>query len=206
MAERIFVITQSDGETIRIRASKFDQMNLGSGYWSINFYEEGQQKQSAEISVKLPYSVIPQDMIYDSIQDSLISPTISGADDEGVDFLGEALFSEAEKKPFSLEERHLLEATLQASKKAIQEKFKTSEPQQEEINSKIDYLTKKVSELDKFSWKRLFISTLVGISVDLFFGTIIPSSLLSVFKETISHLVEKGYKKLTGSNKMLEKP
>jgi hypothetical protein len=206
MADRVYVITKADGEIIRIRASKFDQCNLGSDFWSIDFYEEGKQNASAEVSVKLPYSVIPQDMIYESLQDSLIYPTISGADDEGVDFLGEALFSEADKKPFTLEERHLLEATLQSTKRVIQDKFKTGDSQQAEIDGKIDYLTKKVSELDKFNWKRLFISTLVGISVDLFFGTVVPLSLLSVFKETLSHLVEKGYKKVIGSKKELGKP
>ena len=87
MAEKVYVITKSDGETIRIRASSFKQSNLGSGFWSIDFYEEGKQNASAEVSLSLPYSVIPQDMIYDSLRDSLIYPTISGADDEGVDFL-----------------------------------------------------------------------------------------------------------------------
>jgi hypothetical protein len=73
----------------------------------------------------------------------------------------------------------------------IQERFQTTPEQQREIEQKLEYLSRKVKELDKFNWKRLLITTLVGISVDLGFGTFIPSALLAAFTEVISHLVEQ---------------
>ena len=77
----------------------------------------------------------------------------------------------------------------------IHDKFSPSQQQQAEIDSKLEYLERKVKELDKFNWKRLLITVLVGISVDLGFGTLIPAPLLNIFKEVFSQFIGRLTKK-----------
>lgn len=188
MIGRIYVVTRSNGDVIRIRASAF--RDAGSN--GLLFYDEDFNNPSAAVrGLGDVCSVIPQDMLLETVQDSPIYPGISPVRDDGIEFLTNALFSNAEKRPFTPEERRLLEAALQEAKQAIRDTFETKESQQGEIDHKLDYLTAKVAELDKRNWKRLFISTLVGVSVDLFFGTMVPAALLNIFKEVLSHLLEK---------------
>lgn len=84
-----------------------------------------------------------------------------------------------------------MRAALIDAERATEEAFSPSPQQQEDIHAKLEYLARKVAELDKFNWKRLFITTLVGVSVDLGFGTLIPTALLEIFKQIFSHLAER---------------
>jgi hypothetical protein len=131
-------------------------------------------------------------MLCESLADSLIYPAVSPGPGAGVDFLQDAFFSDADKQPFTLDERRLLAEVLQVAKGTIRETFDTTPSQQTAIDQKLDYLASKIAELDKFNWKRLFISVLVGVSVDLSFGTLIPIPLLTALHEVVTQVVARG--------------
>jgi len=126
-----------------------------------------------------------------SFEASSMLPEIVSSGRSTTDYVTDTFFSEAEKVPFSQEERQAVTLALQKASERIKEQFQTTPEQQTEIEQKLEYLSRKVKELDKFNWKRLLITTLVGISVDLGFGTFIPSALLAAFTEVLSHVVEK---------------
>ncbi len=134
-------------------------------------------------------------MIVASFQDNSLLPDISIPNQSSTDFTTDTVFSEAQKVPFSHEERKAISRAIEHAKSDIHEKFSTTETQQSEIEAKLDYLERKVNDLDKFNWKRLFVTTLVGISVDFGFGTLIPAPLLDVFKDVSSQFLEKLLKK-----------
>ena len=199
MTSRIFVVTSASAETVRIRAARFDRMNLGDGHWMLQFFRGAEKEASATITVMTPYSVIPMDMLFDSMTESLMLPPVAGADQsDEVEFLSEPLFTEEDKIPFTPEQRRMVVLALEGAKEEIQRRFETSKSQQDQIDKKLDYLADKVTELDKFNWKRLFISTLVGVAVDLSFGTFVPASLLAVFTEVLSHFGEGAVKRIAG--------
>lgn len=54
---------------------------------------------------------------------------------------------------------------MKVAKNRIQQEFDTTAAQQAAVDDKLDYLAAKVTELDKFNWKRLLVSSLVAISV-----------------------------------------
>jgi hypothetical protein len=195
VAQRIYVLT-NHGKTLRIRAERFNH-GIG-GQEVIAFYQSKESRDpDGQISVSRPYEIFAEEMLFDTFGDTLIDPFVDTAGEK--DFK-DALFSEEEKRPFTLEERGLIVQALADAKGAIKEKFQTSEQQQRDVDQKLDYLMRKVAELDRFNWKRLFVSTLVGLSVDLLFGTMIPSSLVDVFKQVFSRLVEG--KKLFSDEKL----
>jgi hypothetical protein len=140
MPTKLFIIQQDDRETIRVRAASFTNIDRGGGYWELRFYAEGEKKESAVIMVRVPYSAIPQDMLYDSLADSLILPAVPPPNEAEVEFLTDSLFSDAEKTPFTLEERRLLIDSLQDAKHSIKATFETTDAQQTAINQKLDYL------------------------------------------------------------------
>ena len=103
MPTKIFVIQKADGEVLRIRAASYSRGNLGDGFWSLEFRADGDSKASAEVIVQIPYSVIPQGMLYDSLAESLLLPPVTPSSGEAeVEFLHDPLFTEEDKTPFSL--------------------------------------------------------------------------------------------------------
>jgi hypothetical protein len=186
---RVYLIRDANGNTWRIRARDFStsQHQIPDGFCAL-FFADGKSCDAAKLVVEIPYQVIPEDMLFSQLKDDLIFPVIPDDGGEKVDPFTEGLFSDAEKKPFTPEERRLLHQLLERAKQEIHERFETSESQQADIDEKLDYLKRKVDELDKFNWKRLFLSTLIGIAVDLGFGTLVPKALLGLFKEVLSYL------------------
>jgi hypothetical protein len=136
------------------------------------------------LTVRLGYSVIPEDMLYESIETSFVMPTVVNAETpDEVGMLTDVFFSDSERVPHSPAERAFLCHSLEIAKDRIRDEFRPTPPQQRAVDEKLDYLASKVIELDKFNWKRLLASTLVGISVDLCFGTFVPVTLLKLFLE-----------------------
>jgi hypothetical protein len=95
-----------------------------------------------------------------------------------------------EEEHFSSSEKAFIKRSLQEAMQQIKRHFHPDEVQLADIQTKIDYLTRKVEQLDRFNWKRLFVSTLVGIAVDLVFSTEIPVALLNAFKNILSRFFE----------------
>lgn len=192
---KIFLVTTVDGQTRRIRASHWSYSRLDSAYYHVEFFRAPDAKQSdCMLTVERGYSVIPEDMLYESIESSFVMPTSIDRDDpEHVQIMSDVFFSDAERVPYSTEERRSIRDALQAAKTRIREEFETTPEQQAAVDDKLDYLASKVTELDRFNWKRLLVTSLVAISVDLSFGTFVPITLLKIFLELLAQrLLDKG--------------
>jgi hypothetical protein len=120
-----------------------------------------------------------------------MSNAFTRPDDDEIDFLADALPPEEDESHFTHQEKEFIKQSLASARDEIKRRYHPSPSQMSDIEQKIDYLTKKVEELGKFSWKRLFISVLVGIAADLFKTTIVPSTLLDAFKGLLTRFFEQ---------------
>jgi hypothetical protein len=187
---RIFVIEYADGRKRRIKAARFlDRGGYGFCFYISDKINPSVEEADARVEQKGVISIIPQDMLVTSFEDSSILPEVLVTSETSTDYARDTLFSEAQKVPFSGAEREAIRLALGEVSTDIHKQFSTNRSQQEEIDSKLKYLEKKVKELDKFNWKRLLVTVLVGISVDLGFGTLIPAPLLNIFKEVFSQFI-----------------
>jgi hypothetical protein len=152
---------------------------------------EGEDGEAAFFTVHFNFSVAPEHMLFTSFGDDMLLAGGDRTPNDGFDFLTDTLVTEADKRPFSPEERRTIVSLLDDSKRSIQHEFNPSADQQREIDEKLDYLAHKVSVLSKFDWKRLFVASLVGISVDLCFGTTIPVALIALFRQILVTLAER---------------
>jgi hypothetical protein len=200
MAKKLFIVTDADGTVTRVRADSLKRNNMGDRRWFLEFFENGEKDPAGAMFVTIPFSVFLPHLLYQPFGTSILDPFATTDAEQDVGFLSDTLFTEAEKRPFSPDERNQVIAALEEAKEVIHTEFATTSTQQNDINSKIDYLERKVTELDKFNWKRLFVSTLVGISVDLLFGTVIPSSLIDAFKQVMSYFADKKLLSRTDKN------
>ena len=182
-----FIIHYRDGRQVRIKAGGFSPYG-GSHY---RFYKTDMSATDALLDSSEILSVIPQDMLLSSFEEGTVLPDITSGDSDSTDFAGDALFSAADKVPFTPPERQAVVEAIRDAEQRIADTFSPTKEQFNDLKQKLDFLSKKVSSLDKFNWKRLLITTLVGISVDLGFGTLIPSALLEIFKEVFAHLSER---------------
>ena len=193
---RTFVVEYSDGRQQRIKAACFKDYG-GYGYCFYTSAKRAGDSRAAEAMLKREnvVRIVPQDMLVASFEDSSLLPEIADSSKPSIDFARDTFFSDAQKNPFTTEERETVSLALKVVRSEIHDKFSPSQQQQAEIDSKIEYLERKVKELDKFNWKRLLITVLVGISVDLGFGTLIPAPLLNIFKEVFSQFIGRLTKK-----------
>jgi hypothetical protein len=188
MKVQTYVVEYNDGKLFRIKAGSFEH----DGYEEIQFFRgDNTGEPDAKIVRDGLISVIPQDMLVSSFEESSALPDVVGGDGDSTDYATETLFSDADKEPFPQPEREAIRAALDVAREKVKEQFQPAPDRQADIDAKIEYLSRKVRELDKFNWKRLLVTTLVGISVDLGFGTLIPVALLNIFKEVLAFLALK---------------
>lgn len=121
-----------------------------------------------------------------------ISDALTSADDDELDvFTASSLMDSDEVDvPFSDDEKAFVRMELARAKQEIQTKFALNMSQFRDVESKLDYLIRKVDDLGKFTWKRLFVAILVAIAVDLFKSTAIPTSLLDTFRNLITRFYD----------------
>jgi hypothetical protein len=185
----VYLLQYRDGRQVRIRAAKFshDDDNF-SFYRTAGAYANAYHAMFSSEDI---VNVVAEDMLLSSFMDSTLLPEVRSSGGDGSDFVRDALFTEADKVPFSPAERENVTKALQDAEQKIRETFQPSVDGIDEIHQKLNYLSKKVAQLDKFNWKRLAITTVVGIAVDLGFGTLIPSALLNIFKEIFKQVTER---------------
>lgn len=188
---RTFIVEYADGRKLRIKAARVQQFGDTYNFYTLHKGEMKWNNGEATIPKDGIVSVIPQDMLISSFEDTSLLPEIAALHDDSIDYARDTFFTEADKSPFSYEERKIVILALKEASTKIHEEFSTTPQQQSDIEAKLDYLGRKVKELDKFNWKRLLITSLVGISVDLGFGTLIPSALLDIFKNVLSQFIER---------------
>jgi uncharacterized alkaline shock family protein YloU len=83
---------------------------------------------------------------------------------------------------FSEPEIVLIHNLLELAKTKIKEDYDPSVEEMAKVENHIDSLAKKTKGLTKIDWKRMFISCLIDISIDIGFGSTIPEALYNLFK------------------------
>ena len=188
----LFVIEFADGSKIRIKAAKMHHGYSGKrayGFW--REFHSSTREPDAIVNDNDVVSVVPQDMLLSTFEDNSVFPDIVDMSSEEVDLIEDALFSEEDKEPFSQAERRLIQQALAGAADKIRKEYSPDPSDLANIQQKIDYLSKKVTEIGKFDWKRLLVVTLVGISIDLGFGSVVPATLTALFTEIFGHFAKR---------------
>ncbi len=98
-----------------------------------------------------------------------------------------------EVSPFTEEEKPQLRASIQQFRLLVCESFNTTQEQLKCIDERVDYLTQAVDRLNRFDWKGLALSIVVGISIDLCVDTDGGRRLFELFKQAFNgvlHLLQ----------------
>jgi len=185
----IFRMIYEDNKTLDVRAEHFTHSDHGAYlFWTIPQERANYVNYSARILDKGVQAVIRLDMLVETISSHSYFPEVLIGNDSNVDLIRDAIFSEDQRTPFSLQERKLISSAISEIAEEIKKTYRPKDESLADIEEKLDYLSRKVNDLTKFDWKRLLVSTMIGISIDLGFGTLIPSSLLELFKKAGSNL------------------
>ncbi len=187
----IYRIFYSGDKTVDIKASHFKHDSDRYLFWTIPKDEANYGNYSAHVVDSGIEAVIRLDMLVETISGRSYLPEIIDRGDPNIDLIQDALFTEDEKIPFSLQERQSISKAIREVKLGVIENFNPDIRVIPDIESKLEYLSKKVNDLTKFDWKRLLVTTLIGVSIDLGFGTLVPASLLELFKKVLGHFAKK---------------
>ena len=197
----IFRLIYADNRTVDIKATHFSSSNGAYYFWTVPENDANYSNYSAHINNSDVTAVIRLDMLVESIHSHLYFPEIVTGQNENIDLINDAIFSLDERIPFSPEERKAISKAIDKIQIEIVNNYNPTGDALTDIEEKLNYLQRKVDQLTKFDWKRLLVTTMIGISIDLGFGTTLPSSLLDFFKNILSHfaskLLEKGTSKDT---------
>jgi hypothetical protein len=94
--------------------------------------------------------------------------------------------SRAVELDFTPEEREQLKLALSTFRLRLIEEFHPTAEQLDAINEKLDYLKAAVDRLNKFDWKGVALSTLIGISTNLSLDTERGRQLYGLFQQALS--------------------
>lgn len=81
--------------------------------------------------------------------------------------LAETDITDENTSDFSAQEKEELRRHVNEFRVSVIEKFNPSQSQEKFINDQIDYLSKAVDRLNRFDWRALAISTVIGIGINL---------------------------------------
>lgn len=76
-------------------------------------------------------------------------------------------FRQEDFETFTTEEKVEMRQSLLEFKRLVYQNYKTTKEQKEFIEERLDYLSNAVDRLNRFDWKSLAISTVVGIGINL---------------------------------------
>jgi hypothetical protein len=103
--------------------------------------------------------------------------------------------------PFSgLEQRALLSA-LNKARERLGASFAPTAQQMRDVESRFAELGAAVAYLGRVDWTKLFVECVVGMSVDLGFGTTVPQALLNLFKSVLIGIVTPSRQLGTGEQR-----
>lgn len=97
-----------------------------------------------------------------------------------IDFNDKSNFSESERKQVSMAINEL--------KLLINKKFNTIESEQILVNERLDYLIESSKKLNKFDWKSLVISTIIGIATTLTLDVEKGKLLYELFRQVFTNV------------------
>lgn len=93
-----------------------------------------------------------------------------------------------DKSAFSLNERKQVGLAINEIKYLIEKHFNPVEDQLKLINERLDYLVESSNKLNKFDWKSLLFSTILGIATTLTLDTEKGKQLFNFFKQVFSSI------------------
>lgn len=98
-------------------------------------------------------------------------------------------FRQSEDSYFSEQETALICQMLESAKNRIKESFDPDDERMERVEEHLDSLARKTPSATKYDWRRLFVSCVVSISIDLGFGASVPEVLYNLFKKLAEEFV-----------------
>lgn len=99
-------------------------------------------------------------------------------------------FRTTEEDYFTEREAVLINRLLTTAGDRIRETFKPSEEVMAKVEERLDSLERKTRAVTKYDWRKLFVSCVVSISMDLGFGVSIPEALYDLFKKLVEELLQ----------------
>lgn len=93
-----------------------------------------------------------------------------------------------DKSNFTIAERKQISLAINEVKFLIEKNFKPLEKQLILINERLDYLAESAQNLNKFDWKSLLFSTILGIATTLTLDTEIGKKLFELFRQVFSSI------------------
>jgi hypothetical protein len=139
------------------------------GYTTFKYIEQGFEKWLSEVRSAIDEQLLPDLWAVASEQ---LSVNGSAATDE-----------------FTEEERRQLRLALRTFRLRLIETFCPDPEQLNVISERLDYLASAVDRLNKFDWKGVAVSTLIGISTTLTLDTEKGRQLYGLFQQALSGLL-----------------
>jgi hypothetical protein len=102
---------------------------------------------------------------------------------------GEELSPVSDATPFTVDERSQLKLGLETFKVLIAREFQPTEDQASVISDRLDYLAAGVDRLNRFDWRGVAISTLMGISITLGLDTDRGRALYILFQQALTSVM-----------------
>ena len=99
-------------------------------------------------------------------------------------------FRITEEDYFTEREVAFLSQLLTNAKDRIKETFEPSEEDMAKIEEHLESLARNTASVTKYDWRRLFISCVLSVSIDLGFGATAPEVLYNLFKKLVEEFIE----------------
>lgn len=103
------------------------------------------------------------------------------------EFFQSSVFQFNDISEFSIKEKNLVKGKLTELKKLLIERYADNNSQEDLINQKLEYIIIAIERLNKFDWKSIVISTIIGIitalSLDVEKGKELFKFFENIFKD-----------------------
>ena len=97
--------------------------------------------------------------------------------------------SEQEFEQYSDDEKIQIKQSVNNYRLLVIENFNPDDEQLEDINVRLDYLSQAVDRLNRFDWKAVAISTVIGIATNLAVESEGGRQLFELFQEAFSQII-----------------
>ena len=97
--------------------------------------------------------------------------------------ISDSTFTQEDFQSFTPQEKVEIRRSLQGFKRLVYENYDPDEEQQEFIEERLDYLSKAVDRLNRFDWRALAVSVVIGIGINLSVDTSTGAVLLRLLEQ-----------------------
>lgn len=98
-------------------------------------------------------------------------------------FISNSKFTGEDFESFSSEEKTEIRTSLQIFQQLLVKNYYPNDEQLEFIEERLDYLSKAVDRLNRFDWKGVAVSTVIGIGINLSVDTNTGANLLRLLEQ-----------------------